>query len=780
MLAATMTVAMVPATAFADNSVRDAGGVISSESTPAAQDAKAVLEDEDAVKAALGDINTESSAADITAKLQAVFANYKPEVVEGTLKKVSDVTASYNKDDKKVEVKSAQVSFTLDLSDPTTGDLADSVDVVIEVPGLTKTDYLKVAEAYIEKAFAEDKTIADKGNDTNVSTVTQIAKKGIADSELAQYSSKVKNYVKTEVSAAKPTIEKANYDKGGSATTEVTVTLTTKNEDNKDVKTTDKASYKKEFGPTSSSVDDTFKKIDADAAAKTLFDDPDTADKTEEATNQDTPDSIKAFLDKKYDLSSNGITANVLYTLNQKAKHDEDGKATLAVQLTKGDETVQKNYDVVVKESDKDITDEVTKNITDEVAKLAADTTELQRLTATSANETALKNQIVAKVEKALDVYPNDKNKVTYTSVHVDSVEIEKDGFTYTESTATSKGQIKGTILATLNIKDDYNEGVEIEVPFDFTLAEFKAVYAKEIKLSTDGVNEQKALHLSVNNQNSKNDDIDKVIYAILTPDTNKKGEVVTKNDVTFTSSDPSVVKVVADPDNKIKASLIPLKVGEATITASVVDENGKTLTATMKVNVRKGFDDVTNPNSFYYDAVYRLAAKDVVNGTSATTFSPAAKVTRGQFVAFLYRLCREDMGGEMYYNTDGRAQYAPKKVNATTSFTDVKADAYYAEAVAWAASEGIVAGKSATKFDPNAAVTRAEAVTFLYRAFGSNKGNNYTTIHNFTDVPSGKFYTAAVAWATTYPITAGKSATTFAPYDTCTRAEAVAFLDRV
>ena len=87
-----------------------------------------------------------------------------------------------------------------------------------------------------------------------------------------------------------------------------------------------------------------------------------------------------------------------------------------------------------------------------------------------------------------------------------------------------------------------------------------------------------------------------------------------------------------------------------------------------------------------------------ITNGTTATTFSPNATVTRGQTVAFLWR-------------------YAGSPAASGTSFTDVAADAYYATAVAWAASKGITSGTTATTFNPNDPCTRAQIVTFLYRA---------------------------------------------------------------
>ena len=101
---------------------------------------------------------------------------------------------------------------------------------------------------------------------------------------------------------------------------------------------------------------------------------------------------------------------------------------------------------------------------------------------------------------------------------------------------------------------------------------------------------------------------------------------------------------------------------------------------------------------AYYADAVAWAVEQGVTSGTSANTFSPDLSCTRAQMVTFLWR-----------------ANGSPV-VNYAMSFTDVPADAYYAEAVRWAVSEGITTGTSATTFSPDATVTRAQAVTFIYR----------------------------------------------------------------
>ena len=109
--------------------------------------------------------------------------------------------------------------------------------------------------------------------------------------------------------------------------------------------------------------------------------------------------------------------------------------------------------------------------------------------------------------------------------------------------------------------------------------------------------------------------------------------------------------------------------------------------------------------------------------------------------------------------------------------FTDVPAGSYYEDAVIWAVDKGITTGTSATTFNPNGICTRAQAVTFLWRAAGSPEPE--TRAMPFTDVPAGSYYYDAVLWAVENGITKGTSDTTFSPNMTCTRAQIVAFLWR-
>ena len=122
------------------------------------------------------------------------------------------------------------------------------------------------------------------------------------------------------------------------------------------------------------------------------------------------------------------------------------------------------------------------------------------------------------------------------------------------------------------------------------------------------------------------------------------------------------------------------------------------------------------------------------------------------------------------------RAAGSPKAESSTTSFTDVDAGAYYYDAVLWAVEKGITTGTTATTFDPDAVVSRGQTVTFLYRAAGAPAVTGNGT---FTDVPVDAYYADAVAWAVEKGITNGTTATTFDPNGACTRAQIVTFLYR-
>ena len=176
--------------------------------------------------------------------------------------------------------------------------------------------------------------------------------------------------------------------------------------------------------------------------------------------------------------------------------------------------------------------------------------------------------------------------------------------------------------------------------------------------------------------------------------------------------------------------------------------------------NAALAFTDVP-VDQYFYNAVTWAAANGITEGTSATTFSPYAPVTRAQVVTFLWR-------------TAG----CPEPKGDASKFTDVEIGSYYEKAVAWAIEQVITKGTSATTFTPDAVCTRGQIVTFLARFAGvADDATGYT--HGFTDVKATDYFNNAVAWAKDNKVTEGTSATTFSPNDDCTRAQVVTFLYR-
>ena len=123
------------------------------------------------------------------------------------------------------------------------------------------------------------------------------------------------------------------------------------------------------------------------------------------------------------------------------------------------------------------------------------------------------------------------------------------------------------------------------------------------------------------------------------------------------------------------------------------------------------------------------------------------------------------------------RAAGEPEPVSTRNPFVDVKSSAYYYKAVLWAVENGITTGTGANTFSPNSPCTRGQVVTFLWRAAGEPQP--YHVSNPFTDVKSSAFYHKAVLWAVNYGITTGMTNTTFAPNSTCTRGQVVTFLYR-
>ena len=210
--------------------------------------------------------------------------------------------------------------------------------------------------------------------------------------------------------------------------------------------------------------------------------------------------------------------------------------------------------------------------------------------------------------------------------------------------------------------------------------------------------------------------------------------------------------------DSKNKAVKLTEKNGKYTFTMP----SGKvTVSAAFKAAApasENPFTDVPS-GAYYEDAVVWAVKKDITSGTSATTFNPDGSCTRAQAVTFLWR-----------------AAGSPEPKSAAMPFTDVPAGSYFEKAVLWAVENGITKGTSDTTFSPDASCTRAQIVTFLWRAGGSPAVSGNSA---FSDVAADAYYAAAVAWAEKNGVTGGIGGGLFGSDNTCTRAQIVTFLHR-
>ena len=246
-----------------------------------------------------------------------------------------------------------------------------------------------------------------------------------------------------------------------------------------------------------------------------------------------------------------------------------------------------------------------------------------------------------------------------------------------------------------------------------------------------------------------------------------KNGDVTASHK---SASKGTTVTLTVDPDKGYVLDTLTVLDGKDK-EIKLTEKNGKytftmpaskvTVEATFKASAPTGknpFIDVP-AGSYYEDAVVWAVEKGITSGTSAVTFDPNGNCTRAQAVTFLWR-----------------AAGSPAPKTKVMPFADVKAGSYYYDAVLWAMEQGITKGTSDTMFSPDATCTRAQIVTFLWRANGSPvvSGNSA-----FTDVASDAYYAAAVTWAEKNDVTGGIGNGLFGSNNNCTRAQIVTFLYR-
>lgn len=244
-------------------------------------------------------------------------------------------------------------------------------------------------------------------------------------------------------------------------------------------------------------------------------------------------------------------------------------------------------------------------------------------------------------------------------------------------------------------------------------------------------------------------------------------GKVFKQGSVIFAlGHDPQSVRVKAPTctESGYTGDLICTRCGDMTQIGKTVAAAGHkffggvcSVCGTKGAEAAPEFDDV-KPGAFYFDAVQWAVKNGITNGTGKNTFSPNNVCSRYQIVMFLWRAAGQP------------------EAKAAVSFADVKPGDIFYEAVQWAVERGITKGTSSTSFSPYAPCTRGQIVTFLHRSAGSPKVSGAC---DFSDVSSGSFCHDAVIWASSEGITKGTRAEHFSPNEGCTRAQVVTFLYR-
>ena len=225
-------------------------------------------------------------------------------------------------------------------------------------------------------------------------------------------------------------------------------------------------------------------------------------------------------------------------------------------------------------------------------------------------------------------------------------------------------------------------------------------------------------------------------------------------------------VTITVKPDSGYELDTLTVKDASGS-KIKVKDKGDGKFTFTMpasKVTVSAEFAEIetldfadVSTDAYYYEAVKWAAKKGITGGIGNGLFGPNQPCTRAQIVTFLWR-----------------AAGSPEP-KAMSSFADVSTDAYYAKAVAWAVENGITTGTGDGKFSPDATCTRAQSVTFLFRAIGKLVDSKA----EFSDVLTDSYYANAVAWAVENGVTNGIGDGLFGPDNSCTRAQIVTFLYR-
>lgn len=386
-----------------------------------------------------------------------------------------------------------------------------------------------------------------------------------------------------------------------------------------------------------------------------------------------------------------------------------------------------------------------------------------------SFEDTAKNNKVTCTVKEHQGASADGK---TYTfTIQYPEISIQVLGVTLDKQTMSLTVGSTGALTATIDPTDAANQNLtwtsdneEVATVSDGVVT---AVAAGTANITVTTAEGSKTATCAVTVTRRSSSSSSNPTYPITTPSKTENGSVT----VTPKSAKRgSIVTITVTPD-----------AGYVLDKLTVTDKDGKELSLTKKSDTEytfvmpagkveitpsfvkqaeepsRVFVDVKT-GDYFYDAVLWAVEKGITNGTSAETFSPEAPCTRAQIVTFLWRAAGSPV------------------VNYAMDLSDVAGDAYYAEAVRWALSEGITTGTSDHTFSPDAVCTREQAVTFLWRAAGSPAVSGESA---FEDVGADAYYARAVAWAAQNGVTNGISQALFGTGSDCTRAQIVTFLYR-
>ena len=334
--------------------------------------------------------------------------------------------------------------------------------------------------------------------------------------------------------------------------------------------------------------------------------------------------------------------------------------------------------------------------------------------------------------------------KLTVTKAPTDAVV----SVTCNDTSVEVKDNNDGTYTVALpNTTKTYNFKAALAESANYTVADSTCTVSVTRRSSSSGSSSSNPTYsvttpsksenggVAVSSKNARKGDM---VTVTVTPDA---GYQLDK--LTVTDKNGNVLKLTDKGDGKYSFTMPDGKVEVKAVFAKEVETSP--------------FGDVST-DAYYYKAVQWAQEKGITDGISSDLFGPKQPCTRSQIVTFLWR-----------------AAGSPEPKGTAAGMTDVVPGSYYAKAVAWAVENGITTGTAEGTFSPDATCTRAQAVTFLARAQNATATGKTA----FSDVPADSYFADAVAWAQANGVTTGTSETTFSPDNDCTRAQIVTFLYR-